>query len=120
MTSKEWVKKVKGVITANFLNKVVNFENSSFEVRGMRVKTRSKAVHKSDWDDYGVDENTQCFIEVMLFDDKSWDFANDAVVALYTVNTYGQLGTCEVPFDYEYEEAGDTFTSRLYDMATSA
>ena len=95
---------------AAYLNKTVDFGTDKFKVRGLKVRATSRAIPKSDYDDYGVDEDTVKFFVVEFYDNADDFRALDCVCSILTLNSKGQIGSADVPYDFDYDGVSADFT----------
>ena len=101
---------------AAYLNKTVDFGTEKFKVRGLKVRATSRAIPKSDYDDYGVDEDTVKFFIVEFYDTQDEFWATNAVCSILTLNSRNQVGSAEVPYDYELDGTDADFTIAFADV----
>ncbi len=104
---------IKSIVEESFLNKKVSFKNSdeteSFVVREYKIRSRkSIGIERYEFDDYGIDEDTDKFIIVEFWDAVDEMSVMDATSCIFTLNSKGQLGTCCAPFNFELTVAYDT------------
>ena len=113
MTEKELKQTIRQVVKENYLGKKVEFkttgnDSETFEVAAFKITTRKRLIPKDEWEDYGVDEDTQTFVVVEFWDAKDEYDVMEATCCIFTLNGKGQVGTSDAPFDFELTVAYDT------------
>ena len=107
MTEKELKQAIREVVKNNYLGQTVGYESRggimTFKAEGYKISTRKRLIPKDEWEDYGVDEETQTFIILEFWDAKEEDEATDSVCCIFTLNDKGQVGTSDAPYDFEYD-----------------
>lgn len=110
MTEKELKQAIKEVVKQNYLHKEVNFGEGkgTFKVEDYRIWSRkSIGIERYEFEDYGIDEDTQRFIIVEFWDTKNECDVTDCYCCIFTLNAKGQLGTSDTPYDFELDGAYD-------------
>lgn len=110
MSENEVKRIIRETAKVEYLNKTVNFGTDKFKVRSIKVRANSRVIPKSDYDDYGVDEDTVKFFIVEFYDTQDEFWATNAVCSILTLNSRNQVGSAEVPYDYELDGADADFT----------
>ena len=110
MSENEIKRVISDQAKAAYLNKTVDFGTEKFKVRGLKVRATSRAIPKSDYDDYGVDEDTVKFFIVEFYDNADDFRALDCVCSILTLNSKGQIGSADVPYDFDYDGTSADFT----------
>lgn len=108
MTEKELKQAITQVLKQHYLGKTVNFGEDAgrFKVRATKIKTRKGiGIERYEFEDYGIDEDTQKFIIVEFQDRKEDMEATEACCCIFTLNSKGQMGTSDTPYDFELEGA---------------
>ena len=114
MTEKELKQATKKVVKDYYLGREVKFKTSgsdgeTFKVVRYRIHSRkSIGIERSEFEDYGIDEDTTKFVYVEFWDaDNEFDVMG-CVACIFTLNAKGQVGTCDAPYNFEYTVAYDT------------
>ena len=114
MTEKELKQAIKKVVKDHYLGRKVKFKTSgddgeTFKVVRYRIHSRkSIGIERSEFEDYGIDEDTTKFVYVEFWDaDNKFDVMG-CVACIFTLNAKGQVGTCDGPYSFEYTVAYDT------------
>ena len=116
MTTTELKKAIKNLVESKYMNKTVKFDDDwKFRVKGFKIRERKNAIPRSEFEDYGVDDDTTTFIIVEFWDNKDEMDALDAACVFFTINTKGQVGTADVPFDWDIQGANLDLTMKMYD-----
>ena len=110
MSENEVKRVIRDQAKAAYLNKTVDFGTDKFKVRSLKVRATSWAIPKSDYDDYGVDENTVKFFVVEFYDNEDDFYAMNCVCSILTLNSNGQIGSADVPYSFDYEGMSVDFT----------
>ena len=106
MTTTELKKAIKNLVESNYMNKVVKFDDDwAFRVKGFKIRERKNAIPRYEFEDYGVDEDTQVFVIVEFWDKANEMDATDAACVFFTLNNKGLMGTADVPFDWDVQGA---------------
>lgn len=113
MTEKELKQTIRQVVKEKYLGKEVEFKAASdssatFKVAAYKITTRKRLIPKDEWEDYGVDEDTQTFVVVEFWDAKDKYDVMEATCCIFTLNGRGQVGTSDAPFYFELTVAYDT------------
>ena len=114
MTEKKLKQCIREVVKKNFLGKKVKFQTSAdeweaFKVVTYKIRTRkSIGIERYEFDDYGIDEDTEKFIIVEFWDAKDEYDVLDCVGCIFTIGKKGQVGTCDAPFNFELTVSYDT------------
>ena len=116
MTENEIKRVIREQVTADYLNKTVDFGTDKFKVRSIKVCSSSRAIPKSDYDDYGVDEDTVKFFIVEFYDTKEEFWATKCVCSILTLNSKGQIGSADVPYGFELDGTDADFTIALAEI----
>ena len=96
--------------------KRINFgEPGRFKVNKYNIRSRKTICPKYEYEDYGIDEDTQRFIIVEFYDQKDDLFAIGSCCCIFTLNSKGQFGTSDIPFDYELDGAYDFAINNMTD-----
>lgn len=94
---------IKDYVRKNIVNHKVDFGNDAFKVKGFKVHQAKHTIRRDEFDDYGVDPDTQSFITIEF-----WDSANEipvtddfvtAFVDNYKSQTAASGGKCPVHAD---------------------
>ncbi len=111
---------INQVVEQNYLGHKVNFkEAGTFKVKNYKIRTRKKLIPAEEFEDYGVDEDTQQFFIVEFWDNKEELDVMDACACIFTLNSKGQVGTSDAPYDFELELAYE-FAIDMADQITAA
>jgi hypothetical protein len=110
MSENEVKQVIRDQAKAAYLNKTIAFGTDKFKVRSLKVRATSRAIPKSDYDDYGVDEDTVKFFVVEFCDTEDDFWATNCVCSILTLNSKGQIGSADVPYDFDYEGTSADFT----------
>ena len=102
MSENEVKQVIRDQAKAAYLNKTVDFGTDKFKVRSLKVRATS--------DDYGVDEDTVKFFVVEFCDTEDDFWATNCVCSILTLNSKGQIGSADVPYDFDYEGTSADFT----------
>ena len=86
-----------------------------FRVKGYKIRERKSVIPRYEFEDYGVDEDTQVFIIVEFWDAKDESDATDAACVFFTLNSKGQVGTADVPYDFEVQGANADLALKMCD-----
>ncbi len=116
MSENEVKRIIRETAKVEYLNKTVNFGTDKFKVRSIKVRANSRVIPKSDYDDYGVDEDTVKFFIVEFYDTQDEFWATNAVCSILTLNSRNQVGSAEVPYDYELDGTDADFTTAFADV----
>ena len=116
MSENEVKRIIRETAKVEYLNKTVNFGTEKFKVRSIKVRANSRVIPKSDYDDYGVDEDTVKFFIVEFYDTQDEFWATNAVCSILTLNSRNQVGSAEVPYDYELDGTDADFTIAFADV----
>lgn len=114
MTEKQLKQCIREVVKKNFLGKKVKFQTSAdeweaFKVVSYKIRTRkSIGIEQYEYDDYGIDEETEKFIIVEFWDAENKYDVLGCVCCIFTINKKGQIGTCDGPYSFELTVAYDT------------
>lgn len=114
MTEKILKQCIREVVKKNFLGKKVRFQTSAdeweaFKVVSYKIRSRkSIGVERYEFDDYGIDEDTDKFIIVEFWDAENEYEVLGCVCCIFTINGKGQVGTCDGPYSFELTVAYDT------------
>lgn len=123
MTEKELKQAIKEVVKAAYFGRFVDFGEgkAGFYVRNYKIRSRkSIGIERYEFEDYGIDEDTQRFIIVEFWDAKEEYDVTDCYCCVFTINAKGQLGTSDTPYDFELEGADVDLTLRMADQITEA
>lgn len=114
MTEKELKQAIRKVVRDHYLGRKIKFKTSggdgeTFKVVTYRIHSRkSIGIERSEFEDYGIDEDTKKFVYVEFWDaDNEFDVMG-CVACIFTLNAKGQVGTCDGPYSFEYTVAYDT------------
>mgnify|MGYP007070322315 FL=1 len=114
MTENELKQCIREVVKKNFLGKKVKFQTSAdeweaFKVVSYKIRTRkSIGIERYEFDDYGIDEDTEKFIIVEFWDAKDEYDVTECTACIFTINKKGQIGTSDGPYSFELTVAYDT------------
>ncbi len=118
MNEKQMRQAIKKVVTENYLGHKVNFkEAGTFKVKNYKIRTRKRLIPAEEFEDFGVDEDTQQFFIVEFWDSKEENDVMDACACIFTLNSKGQVGTSDAPWGFELELAYD-FAIDMADQIT--
>jgi hypothetical protein len=116
MTTTDLKKFIKNLVESRYMNKIVKFDDDwKFRVKGYKIRERKSVIPRYEFEDYGVDEDTQVFIIVEFWDAKDESDATDAACVFFTLNSKGQVGTADVPFDFEVQGANSDLALKMCD-----
>ncbi len=116
MTTTDLKKFIKNLVESRYMNKTVKFDDDwKFRVKGYKIRERKSVIPRYEFEDYGVDEDTQVFIIVEFWDTKDESDATDAACVFFTLNSKGQVGTADVPFDFEVQGANADLALKMCD-----
>lgn len=105
---------IRETIKSKYLGKKVFFKTSDgegeeFEVVSYRIRSRKMiGVERCEYEDYGIDEDTQKFFIVEFWDANNRFEVMGCTCCIFTLNSKGQLDTCDGPFGFELTVAYDT------------
>lgn len=108
MTESELKQAITQVLKQHYMGKTVYFgeDAGKFKVRATKIKSRKGiGIARYEFEDYGIDEDTEIFIIVEFQDHKDDMEATEACCCIFTLNSKGQLGTSDTPYDFELEGA---------------
>lgn len=108
MTESELKQAITQVLKQHYMGKTVDFgeDAGKFKVRATKIKSRKGiGIARYEFEDYGIDEDTEKFIIVEFQDHKDDMEATEACCCIFTLNSKGQLGTSDTPYDFELEGA---------------
>ena len=114
MTEKQLKQCIREVVKKHYLGKKVKFQTSAdeweaFKVVTYKIRTRkSIGIERYEFDDYGIDEDTEKFIIVEFWDAKDEYDVLGCVACIFTIGKKGQVGTCDAPFNFELTVSYDT------------
>ncbi len=116
-TTKATIEKaIKTLVETSYMNKTIKFDDDwKFRVKGFNVRESKRAIRKAEFDDYGVDPDTVTFIIVEFWDAKEESDATDAACVFFTLNSKGQVGTADVPYDFEVQGANLDIALKMED-----
>lgn len=93
----------------NTLFKASDGEAEKFKVASYKIHSRKKiGIERYEYDDCGIDEDTQKFIVVEFWDAENQYDVMGCTSCIFTLNSKGQLGVCDGPFGFELTVAYDT------------
>lgn len=116
MTTTELKKAIKNLVESKYMNKVVKFDDDwAFRVKGFKIRERKNAIPRYEFEDYGVDEDTQVFVIVEFWDKANEMDATDAACVFFTLNDKGQVGTADVPYDFDIQGANLDLALKMED-----
>ena len=110
MTESELKQAITQVLKQHYMGKTVDFgeDAGKFKVRATKIKSRKGiGIARYEFEDYGIDEDTQRFIIVEFWDAKNECDVTDCYCCIFTLNAKGQLGTSDTPYDFELDGAYD-------------
>lgn len=127
MTEQELKQAIKEVVKQHYLGKTVNFGEDAgrFKVRAIKITARkSIGIPRYEFEDYGIDEDTRKFIVVQFQNHKDDYETDEACCCIFTLNSKGQLGTGDTPYDFEldgaYEHAINVMEPRIIEQLKKA
>ena len=114
MTEKQLKQCIREVVKKHYLGKEIKFKTSdqegeTFKVVAYKIRSRkSIGVERYEFDDYGIDEDTEKFIIVEFWDATDEYNVMGCVCCIFTLNSKGQVGTADGPYSFELTVAYDT------------
>lgn len=114
MTEKALKQCIREVVKKNFFGKRVKFQTSAdeweaFKVVSYKIRTRrSIGIERYEFDDYGIDEDTEKYIIVEFWDAENAYDVLGCVACIFTINKKGKIDACDGPFNFELTVAYDT------------
>jgi hypothetical protein len=107
---------IANVIVNNYMNQKVDFGSDEFVVENFKIKFRKAAIRKAEFDDYGVDPNTDHFCVVEFWNATKEEDVFQAVCVILTICNDETIGTAGVPYDFDIEGTEDDFDIKFADQ----
>jgi hypothetical protein len=98
------------------MNQKVDFGSDEFVVENFKIKFRKAAIRKAEFDDYGVDPNTDHFCVVEFWNATKEEDVFQAVCVILTICNDETIGTAGVPYDFDIEGTEDDFDIKFADQ----
>lgn len=102
---------IANVIVNNYMNQKVDFGSDEFVVENFKIKFRKAAIRKAEFDDYGVDPNTDHFCVVEFWNATKEEDVFQAVCVILTICNDETIGTAGVPMTSTSKEQKTISTS---------
>ena len=111
---------IKDYVRKNIVNHKVDFGNDAFKVKGFKVHQAKHTIRRDEFDDYGVDPDTQSFITIEFWDAANEIDMNDCIAVILTINGKGLFGTASAPYDFDLDTVDDDWAIEFAEQLNKA